>query len=97
MVGTRPTRGFGVPAEGSRCAQLRGEIGAAVHCGMYEKRPEPCRRFAFSWQHGEAHPECDAVRASLGLAPLSTPKGVETGAAIRYGGVDAGGGASVSI
>lgn len=56
-----------------RCIALQGRVGEAVTCGIYDRRPPPCRDFAFSYEHGVASPECDDARARHGLPPLSAP------------------------
>lgn len=55
----------------TRCAALQGEVGAAVHCSIYEKRPSVCRAFAMSWEHGAPSPLCDTARTAHGLPPMS--------------------------
>lgn len=54
-----------------RCTALRGDIGSPqVLCGIYEKRPSPCREFE-PWQaDGSPNPDCQRVRALFGLPPL---------------------------
>lgn len=57
-----------------RCNALRGEIGCSVACGIYEERPTPCREFKHSYEdNGPREPRCDQARASIGLAPLTSP------------------------
>lgn len=50
-----------------RCVALRGQIGIAVHCAIYEHRASPCRDFAVSWENGKANGHCDAARRAYGL------------------------------
>ncbi|MBN1287873.1 MAG: YkgJ family cysteine cluster protein [Anaerolineae bacterium] len=33
-----------------RCVALGGEMGAAVYCAIYERRPTPCREFGVTWK-----------------------------------------------
>ena len=54
-----------------RCNQLQGEIGIAVHCGIYLQRPSPCRELQPDGQHGIGSPQCRAARSRHGLAPLT--------------------------
>jgi hypothetical protein len=57
-----------------RCVALRGEIGCAVECGIYEQRPQPCRQFKHSFEDGgPREPRCDQARAAIGLDPLPKP------------------------
>jgi hypothetical protein len=53
-----------------RCVALRGEVGVAVQCGIYARRPPPCRELEASWEHGRPSPQCDRARARHGLPPL---------------------------
>jgi len=53
-----------------RCIALRGGIGAAVACGIYARRPSPCRELQPAWENGRASPQCDRARARHGLPPL---------------------------
>lgn len=61
----------GTEQGGARCIALRGEIGSPeIHCGIYERRPSPCREFE-PWQpDGSANPDCQRVRARFGLPAL---------------------------
>lgn len=54
-----------------RCMHLQGDIGKTVSCGIYEKRPSPCREFEQSWEYGQPNEACDRARAAHGLAPLT--------------------------
>jgi len=56
-----------------RCSALQGEVGKQVKCGIYERRPSPCRRFQPSYENGKKNSRCDYARGKLGLKPL-TPK-----------------------
>ena len=55
---------------GGRCVALEGTVGECVGCSIYERRPPPCRDFAFSGDGGVASEACDAARARHGLEPL---------------------------
>jgi Fe-S-cluster containining protein len=54
----------GMRCDGDRCAALRGEVGRAAACGIYEARPDVCR----DCMPGD--PECLLARERHGLAPL---------------------------
>jgi Fe-S-cluster containining protein len=54
----------GTWADQPRCAALEGEIGRAVACTVYPRRPDACREV----QPGDA--QCAKARARRGLAPL---------------------------
>lgn len=54
-----------------RCIALAGEIGQAVACTIYDRRPSPCRQVQPAWEHGEPSPQCDRARARHGLPPLT--------------------------
>ena len=53
-----------------RCVALEGEVGSAVACSIYARRPSPCREFRASWEDGRVDARCDAARARHGLHPL---------------------------
>lgn len=54
-----------------RCQALEGNVGESVRCGIYEKRPSPCRELDPSWLHGVASEQCDKARRAHGLPPLT--------------------------
>lgn len=54
----------------ARCRALKGEIGGAVRCTIYDGRPSPCREFAMAGENGLPNDACDRARAHFGLAPL---------------------------
>jgi Fe-S-cluster containining protein len=54
-----------------RCIALKGFIGGAVSCSIYEKRASICREFDPSWQNNIPNLRCDKARAAWGLAPLT--------------------------
>ncbi len=39
----------------SQCIALEGEVGQAVHCAIYDRRPSPCRNFGISFNGGIWH------------------------------------------
>jgi Fe-S-cluster containining protein len=56
---------------GQRCTALRGELGQpGIHCIIYEHRPSPCREFDPWQEDGMPNPDCQRVRAGIGLPPL---------------------------
>ncbi len=61
----------GTEAAPTRCVSLVGEIGRAAHCGIYARRPSPCRALDPAWEFGEPSPQCDKARLAHGLAPLT--------------------------
>lgn len=54
-----------------RCVALQGEVGDRSACGIYERRPSPCRELAPAWEGGEPSPQCDRARLRHGLPPLT--------------------------
>lgn len=50
-----------------RCHALEGEVGVRVHCGLYERRPTPCREVM------PGDERCGRARSIVGLAPLTLP------------------------
>lgn len=48
-----------------RCIALSGEVGRAVGCTIYDRRPSPCREFDIE------HAACNRARQRCGLAPLA--------------------------
>jgi Fe-S-cluster containining protein len=53
-----------------RCLSLLGMVGGAASCGIYERRPSPCRDLVPAWESGEPSPQCDRARVAHGLLPL---------------------------
>lgn len=53
-----------------RCIALEGEVGLAVSCTIYAKRPEACREFAPLTIIGRGDAACNEARRRRGLAPL---------------------------
>ncbi len=57
----------------ARCVALQGDIGGHIACGIYERRPSPCRDLTPAWENGEPSPQCDRARLRHGL-PALTPE-----------------------
>jgi Fe-S-cluster containining protein len=53
-----------------RCTALRGKIGEAVSCVIYEFRPSACREFAPLAAVGRGDEACNEARQRHGLPPL---------------------------
>jgi Fe-S-cluster containining protein len=53
-----------------RCVALRGSVGVAVSCSIYECRPSPCRAFASGAAFGHGDIGCGDARRLHGLPPL---------------------------
>jgi hypothetical protein len=51
--------------DGDRCAALRGKVGEATSCAIYEMRPDVCR----TCMPGD--PECAIARRKWGLPVLA--------------------------
>ncbi len=60
----------GTASSPSRCVALRGTIGEAVSCAIYEFRPVVCREFAPLAAVGHGDEACDAARRRHGLPQL---------------------------
>jgi len=61
----------GTESGGKPCIALRGTPGQpGIGCAIYPNRPSPCREFAAWLDDGTPNPECQRVRAAIGLAPL---------------------------
>lgn len=58
------------PDHPNRCIALAGEIGIAVHCTIYDRRPAACREFAPLSTLGMGDEACDEARRHCGLTPL---------------------------
>jgi len=59
-------RASGMRCDGDRCAALRGKVGEATSCAIYEIRPEVCR----TCMPGDA--ECTMARRKFGLPVIET-------------------------
>jgi len=53
-----------------RCIALEGDVGTAVRCSIYARRPEACREFAPLTLFGHGDAACNEARRHCGLAPL---------------------------
>lgn len=60
----------GTERQPPRCVALRGDIGTAVSCAIYESRPSACRDFAPLSAVGRGDEACDDARRRHGLPPL---------------------------
>ena len=61
----------GTEAGGARCVALQGTIGQpGIACGIYANRPTPCREFPTWLDDGSPNPDCQRLRAAIGLPPL---------------------------
>lgn len=62
----------GTESGGGRCVALVGELGrSGIACRIYEQRPSTCREFDNWLPDGTPNPECQRLRARIGLAPLA--------------------------
>lgn len=61
----------GTAASPSRCVALRGTVGAAVSCAIYEFRPVACRDFAPLAAVGSGDEACTEARRRHRLPALS--------------------------
>jgi Fe-S-cluster containining protein len=62
-------RGSGMRCDSDRCAALKGKVGEATACSIYEVRPEVCR----TCMPGDA--ECATARRKFGLPVLPSAGG----------------------
>lgn len=60
----------GTERQPPRCIALRGEIGRAVSCAIYESRPGPCSEFAPLAAAGRGDEACNEARRRHHLPPL---------------------------
>ena len=60
----------GTASPPSRCVALRGAIGEAVSCAIYEFRPGACREFAPLAAVGRGDEACNEARRRHRLPPL---------------------------
>lgn len=61
----------GTEAGNGRCIALAGELGqAGIRCTIYPLRPSPCREFESWLKDGTPNPDCQRLRAHIGLPPL---------------------------
>lgn len=62
----------GTEQGGGRCVALRGELGQpGIHCDIYLNRPTPCREFEVWQPDGSVNPDCQRLRATLGLPSIA--------------------------
>ncbi len=55
-----------------RCQALIGELGRpGIGCAIYPNRPTTCREFSTWLDDGSPNPECQRMRARIGLMPLA--------------------------
>ncbi|MGZ3727172.1 MAG: YkgJ family cysteine cluster protein [Pseudobdellovibrio sp.] len=52
------------------CVALKGVIGEATSCSIYERRPDCCRSFKASFEDGTRNTRCEEARLSKGLKGL---------------------------
>jgi Fe-S-cluster containining protein len=65
----------GTEAGGGRCISLQGEIGKpGIGCAIYANRPTPCREYRVWMDDGSPNPDCQRLRAKIGLTPLRAQK-----------------------
>lgn len=58
-----------------RCIALRGTLGRpGIACAIYANRPTPCREFPTWLEDGTPNPDCQRLRASIGLPPLAVQR-----------------------
>jgi len=61
----------GTEKGGGRCVALEGQPGQpGVRCSIYAQRPSPCRAFLAWDEQGQPNPDCQRIRAGLGLPGL---------------------------
>lgn len=60
----------GTQQSNPRCIALQGTVTQDAHCGIYARRPSPCRDLSPAWEHGDPSPQCDRARIAHGLTPL---------------------------
>jgi Fe-S-cluster containining protein len=53
------------------CTSLRGVVGIATSCNIYENRPSTCRTFKPSFEDGIQNVNCEQARLSKGLEYLT--------------------------
>ena len=54
-----------------RCVALRGVIGEAVSCAIYDTRPSACQHFEPAWMDAGRGTQCNRARSCYGLMPFS--------------------------
>jgi len=62
----------GTESGNGRCIALVGELGkTGISCSIYANRPSTCREFANWLEDGSPNPDCQRLRAQIGLKPLN--------------------------
>ena len=70
-IGARRVCMRGTAAAPRRCVALRGQIGVAVSCDIYEFRPGACSDFAPLAAVGRGDEACNEARRRHQLPPLN--------------------------
>jgi Fe-S-cluster containining protein len=63
----------------ARCVCLEGQIGDAVCCSIYEKRPSPCHELQPWDENGQPDEKCTRARTAHDLPPLNPVKPLAPG------------------
>jgi uncharacterized protein len=68
----------GTETGSGRCTALRGDVGKpGIGCAIYAQRPSACREYRVWLEDGSPNPDCQRLRAKIGLPPLQVhPVGV---------------------
>jgi len=62
----------GTECGNGRCTALKGTVGVGdISCAIYSNRPSVCREFPVWMPDGSPNPECQRLRAGIGLPPLT--------------------------
>lgn len=61
----------GTELGGGKCVALAYSSAEGYRCSIYEKRPTPCREFNIVNDDGQINPDCQKLRASIGLPVVS--------------------------
>lgn len=62
----------GTEAGYGRCVALIGTLGQpGIHCAIYPNRPSTCREFSNWLDDGTPNPDCQKMRARIGLPELT--------------------------
>jgi len=65
----------GTQAKPARCIALEGEVGSAVRCSIYPRRPSPCHELQPWDEDGQPSAACSKARAAHALPPLAPMRG----------------------
>lgn len=61
----------GTECNNGRCTSLQGTVGVGgISCAIYNNRPSVCREFPVWMPDGTPNPDCQRLRAGIGLPPL---------------------------